>query len=116
MKLFLSVLLLLLSQVCTAANYSRADNTIHPIEYDISDVAAEVAFLRPLGFLGSIAGTAVFIGTMPLSLFASIAPPHDVIDKAAKTLIVGPANATFQRPFAFYHYNPVGKYPRVVNY
>ena len=116
MKLLISLVFLLSMEFCYAMEYSLPVKTIHPKEYDVSDVAAEIGFLRPLGFIGGIAGTAVFIGTLPLSLFASIAPPHDAIEKAANALVIGPANATFKRPFAYYHYNPVGRYPEVVKY
>ncbi|HFD13292.1 MAG TPA: hypothetical protein ENJ32_12620 [Crenotrichaceae bacterium] len=118
MKLFLSIVLVLLMSAgtCIARNKSVHNNTIYPVNYDVSDVATEIVLLRPLGFVGSIVGTAVFLGTLPLSLFASITPPHDIIHKAAKTLIVGPANATFQRPFAYYHYDPVGNYPTVIKH
>ncbi len=116
MKLFVSIALLLSMEICYARSYSTPANTIYPADYDVSDVITETVLLRPSGLLATIAGTAVFLGTMPLSLFASIAPPHDAIDKAAKTLIIGPANATFKRPFAYYHYSPVGKYPKVINH
>jgi len=116
MKIFLSIILLLSMEICSARGYSTNHNKISPLDYDVSDVATEIVVLRPLGFLGSIAGAAVFLVTMPLSLFATIAPPHDAIDKAADTLIIGPANATFKRPFAYYHYDPQGDYPAVRNY
>jgi len=115
MKLFLGIAILLSVNLCYAQDYTSVGG-IHPIEYDVSDVVTEIGLLRPLGFLGSIAGTAVFLGTLPLSLFASIAPPHDVIDKAANTLIIGPANATFKRPFAYYHYDPIGRYPEIIKH
>ncbi len=116
MKIIISIILLLSMELCFARNYSSATPTIRPLDYDVSDVATEIVVLRPLGFIGSIAGAAVFLGTLPLSLFATIAPPHDAIDKVAKTLIIGPANATFQRPFAYYHYDPQGDYPKVSKY
>ena len=115
MKLFLGIAILLSVSLCCAREYPSVGG-IHPIEYDVSDVVTEIGLLRPLGFLGSIAGTAVFLGTLPLSLFASIAPPHDAIDKAANALIIGPANSTFKRPFAYYHYDPVGRYPEVIKH
>ncbi|MCH9696770.1 MAG: hypothetical protein K0U68_01585 [Gammaproteobacteria bacterium] len=116
MKLVVSLVLFFSIQICLAQRYSLNQRTIYPKEYDISDVVAETFFLRPLGFIGSIAGSAVFLGSLPLSAFASIAPPHDAINKAADTLIIGPANATFKRPFAFYHYSPVGNYPKVIEH
>ena len=115
MKLFLGVAILLSINLCHANGYPSVSQ-IHPIQYDVSDVATEIGLLRPIGFIGSIAGTAVFLGTLPLSLFATIAPPHDAIDKAARTLIIGPANATFKRPFAYYYYDPIGRYPEVIKY
>ena len=115
MKIILSIIFLLSIEICSAKSYTSTAKNIRPLDYDVSDVATEIVFLRPLGFIGSIAGAAVFLGSLPFSLLATIAPPHDAIDKVAKTLIIGPANATFQRPFAYYHYDPQGVYPKVSN-
>lgn len=116
MKLVVSLVMIFSMEFCSAQGNMQNGRTIYPREYDVSDVVAETFFLRPLGFIGSIAGSAVFIGALPLSAFASIAPPHDTISKAADVLIIGPANATFRRPFAYYHYNPVGEYPKVIEH
>jgi hypothetical protein len=115
MKILIGILLLFSIQVCYARGLSSA-NKIHPLEYDVSDVATEIVVLRPLGLIGSVAGAAVFIGTAPLSLLASIAPPHDVIFKALDVLVIGPANASIKRPFAYYHYDALGEYPEVLDY
>lgn len=81
-----------------------------PEEYDVVDVTTEIFLLRPLGLVGTFAGAGVFLATLPLSLFASITPPHDAVGKAATVFVTGPANYTFARPFAHYYYDPRGEY------
>jgi hypothetical protein len=75
------------------------------------EVLNELLIMRPVGLIATIAGTAVFIATTPLSGLASIAPPHDAFLKASDALVVGPAAWTFSRPFGVYGYNPRGLYP-----
>ncbi|HWO99452.1 MAG TPA: hypothetical protein VNL74_02340 [Methylococcus sp.] len=75
------------------------------------EVLNELLIMRPVGLIATIAGTAVFIATSPLSGLASIAPPHDAFLKASDALVVGPAAWTFSRPFGVYGYNPRGLYP-----
>lgn len=75
------------------------------------EVLNELLIMRPVGLIATIAGTAVFIATSPLSGLASIAPPHDAFLKASDALVVGPAAWTFSRPFGIYGYSPRGLYP-----
>ncbi|MGH8614283.1 MAG: hypothetical protein ACREYF_20210 [Gammaproteobacteria bacterium] len=71
-------------------------------DYNAYDTAAEILVLRPLALVGTIVGTAFFIGTSPLTGLASIAPPHDAFAQAADAFIVTPFNYTFKRPFGDY--------------
>jgi hypothetical protein len=75
------------------------------------EVLNELLIMRPTGLIATLAGTAVFIATSPLSGLASIAPPHDAFVKASDALVIGPAAWTFSRPFGIYGYNPRGLYP-----
>jgi hypothetical protein len=55
------------------------------------DIAADLAFMRPLGIGATVAGTAIFIISLPFALITSDVP------KTAKELVVDPFNYTFDR-------------------
>ena len=75
-----------------------ADNTVVDLsEPDGADVFIDMPF-RVIGMAGTIAGTAFFIGTSPLTALATAFPPHNAIQKSAETFVVEPARWTFQRP------------------
>ncbi|QBQ56618.1 hypothetical protein E3U44_16200 [Nitrosococcus wardiae] len=61
----------------------------------------EVLILRPLGLVGTIVGTAVFIGISPLTALASIAD-REAFKVTGQTLVVAPAEFTFKRPLGHY--------------
>jgi hypothetical protein len=62
-------------------------------------------FLRPLGFVEIIAGTATFVVLSPLAAIASIPAPKDhAFVELADTLIVKPVKFTFVRPVGEYNY------------
>jgi hypothetical protein len=53
---------------------------------------ADLVFLRTVGVAGIIVGAAVFVATLPFTL------PSKTVKKAAKKLVVAPAQFTFTRP------------------
>ena len=53
----------------------------------------DLVFARPMGFLAAIAGTGLFIVSLPLTL------PSNSVDKAAKMLITDPFHFSITRPF-----------------
>ena len=62
-------------------------------------------FLRPLGFVGIIAGSATFVVLSPLTAIASIpAPQENAFIDLADTLIIKPYKFTFVRPVGDYNY------------
>lgn len=61
-------------------------------------VVLDVLLYRPLGFVATLAGGAVFVGMSPLTAFATIPAPHDAFDKTFKALVLAPAAYTFIRP------------------
>lgn len=62
-------------------------------------------FLRPLGFVEVIAGSAAFVVLSPLTAIASIpAPQENAFTELADTLIVKPYKFTFVRPVGDYNY------------
>lgn len=66
-------------------------------------VLTDLIVARPLGLVGTVVGTALFIGLSPFTALAAIAPPHDAFARTADILIAQPAAYTFVRPLgAFY--------------
>ena len=89
-----------------ALAFSSASFAATPVnEPDGHDVMMDAVFLRPLGFVGIVVGSAVFIGLSPLVAIASIPAPHDAFERLADTIIVKPAKFTFERPVGDYDYN-----------
>lgn len=76
-----------------------------PSEADGYDVFFDALFLRPMGLVGTVVGSGLFIGLSPLVAIASIPEPHDAFEKLASTLVVKPAKYTFVRPVGDYDYN-----------
>ena len=74
------------------------------INADGYDVLIDV-FLRPLGFVETIAGTAAFAALSPLTAIASLPSMEmSAFAELADTLIVKPAKFTFVRPAGDYNY------------
>lgn len=61
--------------------------------------------LRVGGFITTIIGTALFVGTSPITGLMTAIPPHNAIEKAAEFLIVRPGNYTFVRPTGNFSYD-----------
>lgn len=61
-------------------------------------LVVDVALSRPVGFIATVTGSALFVAISPLTAFANISPPHDAFQIALKSLILAPANFTFNRP------------------
>ena len=78
--------------------------------FGVDDVIAEILIARPLGLVGTVVGTGIFIGIIPLTFLASMPKPHDGFQKAADALIFAPAWFTFQRPLGVYCFDPEGLY------
>ena len=77
----------------------------------IPGVLADLILLRPLGIAMSVAGTGLFLGTSPFAGLASIAPPHDAIQRSGEALVIAPAAFTFMRPLGEFSYQLKGAYP-----
>ena len=56
------------------------------------DIVVDVVFARPISFAATVAGSALFIVSLP------VAAPSRSIDKVAHTLVIAPAKDTFTRP------------------
>jgi hypothetical protein len=57
----------------------------------------DLVFARPIGVMAGIAGTGIFIASLPFTL------PTKSVDKAAKMLITDPFRFSFTRPFPDEH-------------
>ena len=55
-------------------------------------VAADVVLARPLWLVATVAGTALFVVTLPVAAMSKS------VNKTARTLVARPAQATFTRP------------------
>lgn len=72
----------------------------------------DIVLYRPLGFIATVAGTALFTATSPLTAVASISPPHDAFKIAAGMMVVAPAKFTFDRPLGVMYPDEDGEYRR----
>lgn len=57
-----------------------------------TSVAVDVVVARPVSFVMTILGSALFVVSLPVSMTSGC------VDKAAHTLVVAPAQDTFTRP------------------
>ncbi len=92
------VLFMILSATMAFSSAANAEIIYRAENYDKSFIPLDLVIYRPLGFLTTIVGTAVFIGLSPLTAFASIPEPHDAFEKTANLFIVAPGCYTFCRP------------------
>lgn len=84
----------------SAGNERKHIATIETSEVDtVLDIP-----LRVGGFVTTIVGTALFIGTSPITGLMTAIRPHDAIQKAADFLVVRPGNYTFVRPTGDFNY------------
>ena len=88
-----------------AVSFSSSSFAKQPeIKADGYDVLLDV-FLRPLGALEIIAGTAAFVVLSPLTAIASIPSlEKSAFVELADVLIVKPVKFTFARPVGDYNY------------
>jgi len=93
-----NVLLSLLLMTSVVYSSTASSGPYHDYDYDKGFVPVDLIIMRPLGFVATLAGTALFIGLSPLTAFAQISPPHDAFKKTANLMIIAPALYTFDRP------------------
>lgn len=61
--------------------------------------------LRLGGFITTIVGTGLFIGTSPITGLMTAIRPHNAIQKVAEYLVVRPGIYTFVRPTGVFNYD-----------
>ncbi len=97
-KRFQWVLLALVVGTAPVHAERAADYGGYPAQANSGDVIMDVMFGRPLGLVGTIVGTALFLGLTPFTALASIPQPHDAFPRVAGILIGKPVYYTFRRP------------------
>ena len=75
----------------STADYSKAAS-VKIKDPTSPEILLDVIFLRPLGLLSTVAGTAVFLISLPISI------PTKSADDVANTMVYVPFNYTFRRP------------------
>ena len=60
-----------------------------------AEMAADLIFARPVGFVGLVLGTAAFVVSLPFTL------PAKQVKEAGEKLVVAPAKFTFVRPLGY---------------
>ena len=85
-KLLITVLCVLALLLSTSTPAYASGDT------DATSVAIDVVVARPVSFALTILGSVLFVISLP------VAATSGCVDKAAHTLVSGPANDTFTRP------------------
>jgi hypothetical protein len=57
-----------------------------------AEMAVDAVFARPLGLVGTVAGSVLWLLTLPVTL------PSNSTERAAKQMVAKPAEFTFKRP------------------
>jgi len=84
----LSLSMFLIASAPGAAQANEAGNELG----DELAVTFDLFVLRPIGFIGTVGGLALFVGSLPISV-ATLS-----VEKAFNALVVGPVRYTFVRP------------------
>ena len=103
MKLKLAKLMLPLVLLTLISPQSSADSTPYcKPRNEAMNVLTDVVFVRPFGFVGMLAGGALFVGLSPLTALANIPEPHKAFDRVGELLIGVPYAYTFVRPLGYF--------------
>lgn len=73
------------------------------VETESFDTVMDIP-LRVGGFIATVVGTGLFIGSSPVTGLMTAIHPHNAIEKAADFLVLRPAHYTFVRPTGNIHY------------
>jgi hypothetical protein len=86
-KTFVLCMIVLLVTGSATVSWSR-----QPEGARVEDIV-DLLVLRPVGIIATLAGTGVFVVTLPFTI------PTKTVDKSADRFVVTPFNYTFSRPF-----------------
>lgn len=103
---FLVVILVFIYSASSFAesNVGNGKKHLATVETQGLDTVLDIP-LRLGGFVATVIGTGLFIGTSPITGLMTALPPHNAIEKTAEFLIVRPANYTFVRPTGSSNYD-----------
>ncbi len=92
--------LALLAPISVQAAFDTGANCQGP--NPAASLMTDVIIVRPLGLVGTIVGSALFVGLSPLTALANIAPPHNAFNKVGWVLVGMPYAYTFERPVGYF--------------
>ena len=84
-RIFTFIFVVMLISVTTTSVRAFDDNTFEA-------AAADVIVVRPVSFIATVLGTAVFIVSLPIAAISGS------VDDTAEALVLTPGRATFTRP------------------
>jgi hypothetical protein len=103
---FLLVTLALTFSAASFAESSAVNERSHLVTVETPGVNTVLDIpLRLGGFVTTLVGTGLFIGTSPITGIMTSFRPHNAIQKAAEYLIVRPGKYTFVRPTGDFNYD-----------
>jgi hypothetical protein len=104
-RCLVAISLLTLSVACFSENIdTNGRKQIATVEMSDLDTVLDMP-LRLGGFVVTLIGTGLFIGTSPISGLMTAIRPHNAIQKTAEYLIVRPGVYTFVRPTGDFYYD-----------
>lgn len=103
---YLIVLSVLTFSVSSYADYTETNGKKQLASVDSTglDILWDIP-LRLGGFVTTLAGTGLFIGTSPITGLMTAIRPHNAIKKTAEFLVVRPGIFTFVRPTGDFSYD-----------
>lgn len=100
------IMLTLTFSTSSFAESSTGNERAHIVTVETSGVDTVLDIpLRLGGFVTTLVGTALFIGTSPITGMMTAVRPHTAIEKAAEFLVVRPGTYTFVRPTGDFGYD-----------
>ncbi|MCX7110539.1 MAG: hypothetical protein NTX45_10500 [Proteobacteria bacterium] len=106
MKLKRAALVLPLVLLASASLQAKADAVAYcKPKNEAMNLMTDVIFVRPVGFVGMLAGGALFIGLSPFTALANIPEPHNAFDRVGGLLVGVPYAYTFVRPLGYFSAN-----------
>ncbi|HEY6281628.1 MAG TPA: hypothetical protein VIW72_07560 [Burkholderiales bacterium] len=97
-----------LAAVCMilTASLVRADQYSDNVQPTSEAMAGDLIFVRPLGLVATILGTATFLVALPFTI------PSGSVGSSAQALIGDPASYTFKRPLGQSQAKPIQEVQR----
>ncbi|MDD5034338.1 MAG: hypothetical protein PHE55_06230 [Methylococcaceae bacterium] len=65
---------------------------------EVINAMADVILIRPIGVIGTLAGSSAYLGLLPFTALAAIPEPHDAFERVGSIVVGIPFSYTFVRP------------------